>query len=166
MKTEKDLIDSIKKVLNDYNKKNNTNLSIIDKDDTYDATELFICKFDTNKIGLFKREGYTDETYYSYDTYSIYVGIDSNYKGIFKNGNSQATGYGVSFDYYGSFVASCHIDEVMSYNNVRFQMYKDSNNKPNNIDFKKTTSHEISEVLIYANKILNKENLDQKVKQL
>ena len=166
MKAEKDLLDSINAILNEYNKRNNTNLSIIDNDDTYDATELFICKFDTNKIGLFKKIGYTDRDYLNYDTYTIYDGVDSNFRGILKNGKSKYIGFGIYLGHYGSFTANCCIDEVMSYNKVRFQMYADSNNQNTGIDFKKTTSHEISEVLMYANKILNNENLDQKVKQL
>lgn len=134
------------------------------------ADKLFICIYDENKIGLFKSKPYTSyewnpytrETRNSY-SYIIYDGIDSNHTGIFFNGCSCKSGYSLALNVDNAYSATCQINEVMSYNDVRFQMYANFNDYKD-IDFKYTDSIEIAKVLMFAHKLLDKENIKQNKK--
>lgn len=132
------------------------------------ANKLFICVYDKDKIGLFKQESYTQYKWNIYTgekcnmrSYIIYQGVDSDHTGIFINGKSRENGYSIVLSNASTYASTCQINEVMSYNDLRFQMYTNSDINDIDIDFKYTNSKEIAKVLIFAHKLLDKENLKQ-----
>ena len=110
----------------------------------------------------YKRNKYTGEKC-NMRSYIIYQGVDSDHTGIFTNGKSRENGYSIALNKASTYASTCQINEVMSYNDIRFQMYTNSdiNDIDIDIDFKYTNSKEIAKVLIFAHKLLDKENLKQ-----
>ena len=171
MEKEKKIIDEINKILKEYNLSNGTNLYVSDKSKEYDASAMFICQYDEEKIGLFKKTSGSKPINLFHDelVYNVYTGLDSDNIGIFCKNLRVAVGETITikFPHVHTFISTCNINKVMSYNDIRFKMYAELDNKNTNIiNFEKTNTEEISQILMYAHRTLGKEHSQEKRKTL
>lgn len=135
------------------------------KEKLQDIKEVYICIYNENKIGFFKRKkwsGYNVQSFLGLASGSgfIYEGMDSKYIGI--NMYSPASDSGMMWfeldesieDYsnsvrYKAYTANCNMNHAISYDDMRLQMYKDYK-----IDYyesgKKATKKEMADTLRYA----------------
>lgn len=126
-----------------------------DLEETKDVRGTFICVYDENQVGLFKRINYsTRGSSSSYDAYNIYEGIDSDYIGIeqlhdgsidYHLWNGIGTRVVVRDDKY---VANCNMYKSIHFEDMRLIMYQDQKIGP--YERGRATSKEILDTLCYA----------------
>lgn len=83
------------------------------------VTDIHICLYDNNQIGLFKKQIYKNSYGYSG---IIYHGIDSDNVGIYSSG-LYSNGSLPCGESLGKFVATCVIKEDFSFDSVRFDLF-------------------------------------------
>ncbi len=123
-----------------------------------DVSSLYICTYDDNKVGLFKRINYNSNYYFIlgnyYDAGSIYVGYNSDYIGIKETHyNDQQcdswrkVGKRVDLD-NGSYVANCNMKSAESFDDMRLKMAMAE--ELDTYEIGKASQREIIDVLKFA----------------
>ena len=144
-------------------------IDICSLDKTEDVNDIYICVYNDNQVGLFKKVNFTTAIseckhfsygrgHYStfhYTAESIYIGYNSNYTGIKvlhkenHNLNMWAKeGYATTWD-KKVYLANCNMYDEMSFDDMRLLMYEDGNlTSPYEVG--KATKNEILQTLLYA----------------
>ncbi len=143
------------------------------KEDTRATNNMFVCTYDDDKVGLFRRE---EVCYYPffwdndvYDTNLVYFGIDSDYIGSkriheFRNACNRwnDVGYLVT-DNEKSYITNCKMTNAVPFDLVRLIMYREG--KLQSYQVGTATDRELIDVLSYASDHFVKEKDKQKEKK-
>ena len=135
-------------------------VEIVLQDQSRDVSNVFVCVYDSNHVGLFKKTDWQSPSKYdfwgslSYDAGSVYEGVDSDYIALkttheqtFDCNRWEVVGSGVKLS-IGDYIANCSMSDGMSFDDMRLIMYNAGNIGP--YQFGKATSEEMLEVLKYA----------------
>lgn len=154
----KEMLQKIQEVIELYNSLNPQNkMALTPQVVRNDVRNIFICVYNGNHVGLFKKINWSIENFYyssCYDAGCVYVGIDSNYIGIKKTHS-----YDTSVSCWepigtklvlrhNTYVSNCVMQDSMSFDDMRLIMYKEGKIKPYEIG--KADPDEMLEVLKYA----------------
>lgn len=124
-----------------------------------DVSDIFICVYNKNCVGLFRKINWNSDYYYKYiskcyEAGSIYVGVDSDYIGMKKtHSDSIEVNYweeiGARVDLKsGTYIANCSMKNGMSFDDMRLIMYK--NNKIGPYTLGESSPQEMLDVLKFA----------------
>jgi len=144
-------------------------LELCDINEIKDVSDLFVCVYDNNQVGLFTKLNFKTKPskckHFEYGRYlyssihycaeSIYIGYNSNYVGIKRLHKEQyningweKTGYATSWD-GKTYLANCDMYNGMSFDDMRLLMY-DAGELSTPYEFGKATQEQILQVLLYA----------------
>lgn len=144
----------------------------IKEDEMVDVRNTFVCVYNGNHVGLFKKTNYStkngDPRYYRAG--SVYEGINSNYIGL-----KETCDFGVTCNRWRQigervimngieYEANCKMNDGMSFDDMRLIMYKDG--KIGSYTLGKASSEDMIDVLSYASEYynLNPESKQQLIK--
>ena len=129
-----------------------------------DTRDIYVCVYDENEIGLFKKISYNTKPFksvmgYKFKSGNIYVGIDTDHIGISKTHEDE-----FNYDKWepigtyvkcnkNKYISDCEIEKAINLDTIRLYMY--SNEKLKDYIPGKATSKELIDVLIYSYEYLN-----------
>ncbi len=170
----KTILQDIQKAIEIYNHITKDEKISIVTETPRDVRDIFICFYNKEHVGLFQKISCYSTVdkinqFSKYEADDIYLGIDSSYIGI-KNlhhnydytDKFQRCGKSVTF-HGTTYVANCHMEDAMSFEQMRFIMYKSG--IISSYTLGKATSREILDVLCYANNYFVKEMQSTKEKR-
>ena len=167
MDNKESILNKINKLINKYN-----NISIDEKikllhGKIVDTNNLYICLYDFDKVGLFKKVNYRGNLFcqYNYNYIDIYCGVDTENVAIYisRTLSSIEKWYRKkeTIQIYGEeYSATCKIDSAINICAFKLMMYHEGIINDSNINL--ILSSEIPEMLKYAYEYFNIEEKKQK----
>lgn len=150
MNNKESILNKINKLIDKYNNISENDKVKIVSDEVIDTENLYICLYDENRIGLFKKENYNYVDIYigvDTDNVAVYVSkILTSYEKWYNNGEKiQIDGREYS--------ATCRINSAFNLEGFKLMMYHEGLINDSNIRL--IFSSEISEMLKYAYEYFN-----------
>lgn len=123
------LLEVLKKLVELYNKfESEKELQLITKEEKEeDVSNIFICFYNEEQLGLFERKLYHNLREYG----EMYKGLNNDYLGIKVLGTKDDNNFGwkhVGYELYldeKRFVTTCNMVDAISFDDVRFKMYNE-----------------------------------------
>lgn len=157
MDSKERILIKINKLIEKYNSISDDKMSLV-QDKVLDTRNLYICLYDDDKVGLFKKKNYRNEIVPNYNYLDIYCGVDTNNVAIYlskiltscekwyNNGEKiQVDGK----DYF----ATCKINSAYNLESFKLLMYHEGIISDSNINM--IFSSEIPEIINYAYSYFN-----------
>ena len=158
MDNKESILNKINKLIDKYNNiSENDKLKIVN-DKLIDAENLYICLYDDDKVGLFKKKNYRNEIVPNYNYLDIYCGVDTNNVAIYisRTLSSIEKWYRKkeTIQIYGEeYSATCKIDSAINICAFKLMMYHEGIISDSNINM--IFSSEIPEIINYAYSYFN-----------
>lgn len=141
------------------------------KEKKRNVKKLDICVYNKNCIGLFKRIEWVSSSVELFPSSGIiYIGVDSNYVGMktlldmgISENKFSSVGEVCTVD-YKKYVANCKIKKAISFDDMRFKLYRSGIIGPYTMG--EATTREILDVMCYAADYYDLEKKDLKKKDL
>ena len=159
MNNKESILNKINKLVDKYNGVSKDNTISIVHDNVLKTKDLYVCLYDDDKVGLFRKKNYNNKNSLHYSDSDIYFGIDTDnvtghlnhFLGIkmdcwYKSGEEM-------YCYKKSFFATCEINQCIHLENIRLDMYNDKIISDYQVDVVET--NKIPEILKYAYNYFN-----------
>ena len=132
----------------------------INQIDLIDVSNLYVCQYNDNQVGLFKKIDYSTPIKYDmlygdyYNSGMIFIGYKSDYIGIkithdryHQKNYWESSGYKTRWD-YTDYLVNCNMTNAVSFDDMRQIMYE--NDKIGPYSMGNATNQELLEVLRYS----------------
>ena len=165
MNNKESILNKINKLVDKYNGVSKDDKIKIMSDKVIDTENLYICLFDDDKVGLFKKKNYRNKIVSNYNYLDIYCGVDNHNVAIYINSMLSRrekwynSGEKIQVDGKDYF-ATCKINSAYNLDSFKLMMYHEGIINDSNINL--IFSSEIPEMLKYAYEYFNIEEKNQK----
>jgi len=157
MDSKERILIKINKLIEKYNSISDDKMSLV-QDKVLDTENLYICLYDEDKVGLFKKNNYRNEIVPNYNYLDIYCGVDTNNVAIYLSTilTSREKWYnnGEKIQVSGEdYFATCKINSAYNLESFKLMMYHEGIISDSNINM--IFPSEISEMINYAYSYFN-----------
>lgn len=157
MDSKERILIKINKLIEKYNSISDDKMSLV-QDKVLDTENLYICLYDEDKAGLFKKKNYRNEIVPNYNYLDIYCGVDTNNVAIYLSTilTSREKWYnnGEKIQVDGKdYFATCKINSAYNLESFKLMMYHEGIISDSNINM--IFSSEIPEMINYAYSYFN-----------
>lgn len=157
MDSKERILIKINKLIEKYNSISDDKMSLV-QDKVLDTENLYICLYDEDKVGLFKKNNYRNEIVPNYNYLDIYCGVDTNNVAIYLSTilTSREKWYnnGEKIQVSGEdYFAICKINSAYNLESFKLMMYHEGIISDSNINM--IFPSEISEMINYAYSYFN-----------
>lgn len=157
MDSKERILIKINKLIEKYNSISDDKMSLV-QDKVLDTENLYICLYDEDKVGLFKKNNYRNEIVPNYNYLDIYCGVDTNNVAIYLSTilTSREKWYnnGEKIQVSGEdYFATCKINSAYNLESFKLMMYHEGIISDSNINM--IFSSEIPEMINYAYSYFN-----------
>ena len=157
MDSKERILIKINKLIEKYNSISDDKMSLV-QDKVLDTENLYICLYDEDKVGLFKKNNYRNEIVPNYNYLDIYCGVDTNNVAIYisRTLSSIEKWYRKkeTIQIYGEeYSATCKINSAYNLESFKLMMYHEGIISDSNINM--IFPSEISEMINYAYSYFN-----------
>ena len=157
MDSKERILIKINKLIEKYNSISDDKMSLV-QDKVLDTRNLYICLYDEDKVGLFKKNNYRNEIVPNYNYLDIYCGVDNHNVAIYINSMLSRrekwynSGEKIQVDGKDYF-ATCKINSAYNLESFKLMMYHEGIISDSNINM--IFSSEIPEIINYAYSYFN-----------
>lgn len=158
MTNKENLLNKINKLIDKYNNISENDKIKIVSDKVIDTENLYICLYDDDKVGLFKKKNYRNKIVSNYNYLDIYCGVDNHNVAIYINSMLSRrekwynSGEKIQVDGKDYF-ATCKINSAYNLDSFKLMMYHEGIISDSNINM--IFPSEISEMINYAYSYFN-----------
>ena len=158
MDNKESILNKINTLVDKYNNASENDKIKIVSDKVIDTENLYICLYDDDKVGLFKKKNYRNEIVPNYNYLDIYCGVDTNNVAIYLSTilTSREKWYnnGEKIQVDGKdYFATCKINSAYNLESFKLMMYHEGIINDSNINM--ILSSEMPEMINYAYSYFN-----------
>ena len=158
MDNKESILNKINTLVDKYNNASENDKIKIVSDKVIDTENLYICLYDDDKVGLFKKTNYRNEIVPNYNYLDIYCGVDTNNVAIYLStiltSREKWCNNGEKIQVDGKdYFATCKINSAYNLESFKLMMYHEGIINDSNINM--IFSSEIPEMINYAYSYFN-----------
>ena len=158
MDNKESILNEIKTLVDKYNNASENDKIKIVSDKVIDTENLYICLYDDDKVGLFKKKNYRNEIVPNYNYLDIYCGVDTNNVAIYLStiltSREKWCNNGEKIQVDGKdYFATCKINSAYNLESFKLMMYHEGIINDSNINM--ILSSEMPEMINYAYSYFN-----------
>ena len=158
MDNKESILNKINILVDKYNKVSEDDKIKIVSDKVIDTENLYICLYDDDKVGLFKKTNYRNEIVPNYNYLDIYCGVDTNNVAIYLStiltSREKWCNNGEKIQVDGKdYFATCKINSAYNLESFKLMMYHEGIIDDSNINM--ILSSEMPEMINYAYSYFN-----------
>ena len=158
MDNKESILNKINILVDKYNNASGNDKIKIVSDKVIDTENLYICLYDDDKVGLFKKTNYRNEIVPNYNYLDIYCGVDTNNVAIYLStiltSREKWCNNGEKIQVDGKdYFATCKINSAYNLESFKLMMYHEGIINDSNINM--ILSSEMPEMINYAYSYFN-----------
>ena len=158
MDNKESILNKINILVDKYNNASENDKIKIVSDKVIDTENLYICLYDDDKVGLFKKNNYRNENVPNYNYLDIYCGVDTNNVAIYLStiltSREKWCNNGEKIQVDGKdYFATCKINSAYNLESFKLMMYHEGIINDSNINI--ILSSEMPEMINYAYSYFN-----------
>lgn len=158
MDNKESILNEINILVDKYNNASENDKIKIVSDKVIDTENLYICLYDDDKVGLFKKTNYRNEIVPNYNYLDIYCGVDTNNVAIYLStiltSREKWCNNGEKIQVDGKdYFATCKINSAYNLESFKLMMYHEGIINDSNINM--ILSSEMPEMINYAYSYFN-----------